>query len=315
MREKLLKSLKENDFVSGEILAQKLKVSRTAIWKQIKKLREIGYKIESVKNKGYLLVSTPDKPIPEEITPFLKSDIVGREIHYFEKVNSTNNIARDFVKKESLDGTIIISDIQTQGRGRKGRKWISQKGGLWFSMILYPNIQPEKGMLLTMAISISIVESLKIVAGLNSEIKWPNDVLSNKRKICGVLTEFDAEPDRINYAIVGVGINVNNEIDESLRNTATSLKKETRKIVSKIELIRSIINNFDKYYKCVRDNKHDKIRDKWLSYSNIIGKKVLVKQNKNTIKGIVKCVDKNGFLILDDNKKEIRILSGDIYYD
>jgi len=314
MREKLLKSLKENDFVSGEILAQKLKVSRTAIWKQIKKLREIGYKIESVKNKGYLLVSTPDKPIPEEITPFLKSDIVGREIHYFEKVNSTNNIARDFVKKESLDGTIIISDIQTQGRGRKGRKWISQKGGLWFSMILYPNIQPEKGMLLTMAISISIVESLKIVAGLNSEIKWPNDVLSNKRKICGVLTEFDAEPDRINYAIVGVGINVNNEIDESLRNTATSLKKETRKIVSKIELIRSIINNFDKYYKCVRDNKHDKIRDKWLSYSNIIGKKVLVKQNKNTIKGIVKCVDKNGFLILDDNKKETRILSGDIYY-
>jgi len=315
MREKLLRLLKESDFISGEVLAKKLQVSRTAIWKQIKKLKEIGYKIESVKNKGYHLVSNPDIPIPEEITPFLKSDIVGREIYYFEKVDSTNNIARDFIKKEPHDGTIIVSDIQTQGRGRKDRQWISPKGGLWFSIILYPNIQPEKGMLLTMAISISIVEALKIVAGLDSEIKWPNDLLLNKRKVCGVLTEFDAETDKINYAIVGVGINVNNEIDESLKNTATSLKKEKREIISKVELMRYIITYFDKYYRWVRDNKHDKIRDKWLSYSNIIGKKVIVKQNKNTIEGIVKYVDKNGFLIIDDNKKETRILSGDITYN
>jgi len=314
MRQKLLRLLNNGDFISGEILAKKLNVSRTAVWKQINNLGKIGYKFESVKNKGYRLVSKPDKPIPEEITPYLDTRIIGREFHYFEKVGSTNTKAKELIKKDAAEGTVVVSDIQTHGRGRKNRTWISKEGGLWFSIVLYPDIQPEFGMVLTMASSVAVVESLETVAGIDTVIKWPNDVLINKKKVCGILTEFDAEIDKINYAIIGIGINVNNDIDDSLKNSATSIKKEIGRGVSKINLLRSIINNFDKYYLYIKDGKYDKIQSEWLPHSNIIGKKIIVKQNTKTTKGIVKNIDKNGSLILNTDRGKIRILSGDVQY-
>lgn len=314
MREKLLKLLKENDFISGEKLAEELNVSRTAIWKQIKNLKKIGYTIKSVENKGYKLVSNPDIPIPEEITPYLDTKIIGRKIYHYWEVTSTSDIGREKIKKDAIDGTIIVSDIQSKGRGRKDRTWISNRGGLWFSIIFYPRLLPEQGMILTMACSIAVAKAFKKIVdvNLNPEIKWPNDILINKKKVCGILTEFDAETDRINYAIVGIGINVNNNIDRTLKQTATSLKNILGKPVSKVDLLKYIIKFLDRYYLDIKACNYKKIRHKWLFYSKIIGRKIVVKRDTGTVKGIVKNIDKNGFLILDNGKEKMRILSGDI---
>ena len=227
---------------------------------------------------------------------------------------STNTYLKKNIEKNFLEGTIIVSDIQTKGRGRKKRFWSSKKGGLWFSIILYPDISPDKGVFITMSASISIYKAIKELTGIESTIKWPNDILIDEKKVCGILTEFDAETDRINYAILGIGINANNEIDNNLKEIATSIKRQYNKKISRVYLIRFIIKFFDRYYLEVKNKKYDKIRDEWLSHSKIIGKKIKVAQNKDVIKGIVKNVDKNGFLILNTEDGEKRILSGDIEY-
>jgi len=313
MRDKLLNLLK-NDFISGEKLAETLGVSRTAVWKQIKSLRKSGYEIESIKNKGYKLVSRPDNPIPEEVTSGLLTKIIGKEVHYFERISSTNLSAKKLANKNAKDGTIIISDLQTQGRGRKDRTWFSPTGGLWFSVILYPNIQPHKSMMLTMAASLSVADGIKKTTGIVPRIKWPNDLLINGKKVCGVLTEIDAEVDKINFAVIGIGINVNNILSKDLEKNATTIKKEQGSNVSRVSLLKSILKNFDGYYTKIQSGKYDEIRDKWLSYSHIIGKTVCVNDGTKKIKGVVENIDEDGTLILDVCGKICRVLSGDLEY-
>jgi len=313
MRDKLL-SLLKSDFISGERLAKTLGISRTAVWKQIISLKKSGYKIESIKNKGYRLISRPDTPNPEEITAVLSTEIVGKEVHYFEKISSTNYFARQLANKNAKDGTIIVSDVQTQGRGRKNRNWFSPPGGLWFSIILYPNIQPHKSMMLTMAASLSVVEGIKKTTGIIPRIKWPNDLLINKKKVCGILTEIDAEIDKINFAIVGVGINVNNILSKDLEKNATTLIKEHGNNVSKVNLLRSILKSFDEYYIKIQEGRYDEIRENWLSYSHIIGKNVRINDGIKSIQGVVKNIDEDGSLILDADSKICRVLSGDLEY-
>jgi len=199
MKKSLLDFLVEGRFVSGEKLASNLGISRTAVWKKINILRNFGYNIQSVKNKGYLLVSRPDIPIPEEIRTDLDSKIIGRKIHYFKEINSTNLYAKKLVHEGAQEGTVVVADIQLSGRGRKDRTWSSPSGGLWFSIVLYPQLPPEKGMIVTMTASVAVAQAIKEITGLNPNIKWPNDILLDNKKVCGVLTEIDAEIDRINY--------------------------------------------------------------------------------------------------------------------
>ena len=312
MKKEILEILDENQFVSGEKIAEKLGVSRTAVWKQMSSLKEMGYKISSVKNKGYKLLSRPDKPFDFEIKKDIDTSIIGRNIEYFNSLSSTNSYAKKNIKKNFLEGTIFVTDIQTKGRGRKKRSWSSNKGGLWFSVILYPDITPNQGVLITMAASISIYRAIKKLTGIKPTIKWPNDLLINNKKVCGILTEFDAETDKINYAIVGIGINVNNKIEGSLKDTATSIKDKVGKNISKIDLLKEIIKQFDEYYLLIKRGTHEIIRKEWLLYSNIIGKKISVTQNKNTFVGTVEDVDKNGFLMINTDKGTIRVLSGDV---
>jgi BirA family biotin operon repressor/biotin-[acetyl-CoA-carboxylase] ligase len=192
MRDKLLRLLSHDGFISGEQLAETLGVSRTAIWKQINSLRLLGYEIKSVKNKGYQLLSRPDIPIPAEVMDGLDTKVVGREIVYFKTVSSTNVYARKLVEDGVDEGTVVVADVQVNGRGRKKRTWSSPEGGLWFSIILSPNIPPQRGMMLTMTASTSVVQGIQEVTGLTSEIKWPNDVLLNDRKFCVVLMLLNA---------------------------------------------------------------------------------------------------------------------------
>jgi len=182
MKDKILFLLNDGDFVSGEKLAERLDVSRTAIWKQIKTLKSLGYEIESIKNKGYRLVSRPDIPFAEEITSGLNTKIIGKEVHYFKSLSSTNVFGKKLVEDGVPEGAIVVADVQTSGRGRKDRKWSSPMGGLWFSVVLYPHIPPHHGMLVTMMSSVSITQGIKELTGLSPVIKWPNDLLLNGKK-------------------------------------------------------------------------------------------------------------------------------------
>ncbi len=314
MKKEILEMLGKEHFVSGEKLAEKIGVSRTAVWKQIKSLKEIGYKIESVKNKGYRLVSRPDIPIPEEIKSDLKTNIVGKKIIYFKKIDSTNLYCKDLVKKNVEEGTVVVADIQERGKGRKDRVWSSPEGGIYFSFILYPCVPPQYAMAITMAASVSVVEAIEKITGLKPVIKWPNDILINGKKVCGILTELDAEMDKINYAIVGIGINVNSYLSSDLRDIASSLQKETDQYVSRVNLLKNIIIFFDKNYAYVKSFNYDKIRDLWFSYADIIGKKVRVAREKDIVLGIVSDVDESGCLILKTKKGFEKIVSGDISF-
>jgi len=314
MKTKLLKLLDESGFISGEKIADHLDISRTAVWKQINTLKKHGYKIESQKNKGYKLLSRPDIPTPEEIQNNLKTKIMGKKIHYFKEINSTNFFAKQLIGKKPPEGTIIISEIQTKGRGRKQRTWASPKGGLWFSTILYPKIPPERGMLITMTCSVAIAEAIKELTNLEPVIKWPNDLLLNGKKICGILTEFDAEIDKINYVIVGIGINVNNKISDDLKKVAISIKQAYGKQISLVNLIREIIQKIDEKYIDLKSEDFESIKKSWLNYSKIINRKISVHGEKDVLTGIVTDIDNSGCLILKTDEGFNKIISGDVTY-
>ena len=315
MREKILELLNKKDFVSGKNLAMQLNVSRTAIWKQIKILRTYGYDIESVKKRGYRLVSRPDIPRFEEMSAYLNTKIIGKKIIYFEHIDSTNIYAKKLAKEGISEGCVIVAGKQEKGRGRKNRIWSSPEGGLWFSIILYPKIPPQNAMIITMVASISIFETF--IKRINSKlvvIKWPNDILLRGKKICGILTEFDAEIDRISYIVIGIGINVNNEFKNELGDIATSLKIETGMKCSIVELLADILNNFDKNYNFIKVGELNYIRNTWLKYANIIGKNIKIKDEITSLHGKVINVDNDGSLLIKTKEGEKRIVCGDISY-
>ncbi|EMR73557.1 birA, biotin-(acetyl-CoA-carboxylase) ligase [Thermoplasmatales archaeon SCGC AB-539-N05] len=314
MRERLLSLLSDGVFVSGEMLAEYLGVSRTAVWRQINSLRGLGYGIDSVKNKGYRLVSRPDIPFPEEILSGLDTGVIGRRLYYFKTLSSTNLFARKLVDNGVEEGAVVVADVQTHGRGRLGRQWFSPDGGLWFSIILYLNIPPHKSMMLTMAASVSVVQGIKKVSGLDSRIKWPNDVLIRGRKICGILTEINAEVDRLNFAIVGIGLNVNNRVGEDLCGKATTLRRECGMKVSRVKILKSILECFDENYGKLVEGDYDFIRKNWMFFSDVINKKVRVMDENTSKRGVVRGIDDDGCLVLETDDGVFRIVSGDMEY-
>jgi BirA family biotin operon repressor/biotin-[acetyl-CoA-carboxylase] ligase len=260
------------------------------------------------------MIFRPDNSLLKEEISRLDNKIIGKDLYYFETINSTNLFAKKLVKNGAGEGVVVIADVQSSGRGRKNRKWSSPKGGLWFSIILYPNISPDKGMLVTMTSSIAVAQGIKEVTGLNPVIKWPNDLLINDKKVCGVLTEIYAEKDKIKYTIIGIGINVNNRLEKKFYKTATTLKQEIGNQVPRVELLKSILKNLDELYNEITLKNHKSIKDSWLSFSNIIGKKIQVKDDNILIIGKVINIDDSGCLILDTEQGITRIVYGDIKY-
>lgn len=260
------------------------------------------------------LTPKPDILRSEEITKNLKTRLIGKKVLFFKKITSTNLYAKQLVKDYIQEGTIVVADVQTHGLGRKNRFWHSPAGGLWFSVVLYPHIPTDKGMLITMASSVSVAQAFKEITGLNPEVKWPNDLLLNGKKVCGILTEIDADINKINYIIVGIGINVNNDIDEELKEIAISLKQEVGSKISRVKLLRSILQHLDSNYNKLIFGEFESIRDAWLSYSSIIGRKIQVEDEKNVTKGVVIDIDDGGYIILKTDSGMIRIISGDVKY-
>ncbi|MEA3559176.1 MAG: biotin--[acetyl-CoA-carboxylase] ligase [Candidatus Thermoplasmatota archaeon] len=314
MKVKVLSMLKGFEFVSGERIAEELGVSRTAVWKHIRSLSALGYEIESQKNKGYRLVSVPDIPLPEEILPELGTEIIGRDVIYQASTGSTNTLGKKMVRDRAPEGTVIAAGEQNEGRGRMDRKWSSPEGGLWFSVVLYPDLPPERAMLVTMLCSISISEAVKEVTGIETVIKWPNDLLVNGKKVCGILTEMEAEMDRITSCVVGIGLNVNNDLNDELCDIGTSLKKEKGERVPLVKLMRSILKRMDAHYDVLKKGEHDLIREMWKKLACISGRKVKVSTQKETIVGKIIDIDISGCLILSTDTERRRIVCGDVEY-
>lgn len=316
MREKIINLLLNSDleFISGEEISKQLGISRTAVWKHINVLKEQGYEIESVNKKGYRLKESPDDILSKEnILHDLNTIFIGKEIIHFESIDSTNNYAKN-IANEAQNGTVVISEEQLSGRGRLGKQWNSKKHqGIWMSIILKPNIIPMNAPFITLIAGASIVNALRGL-GIDATVKWPNDIILNGKKICGILTELSAEIERVNYIVLGIGINVKTmDFSEAILNVATSIKKEGYD-VSRVDIVRNILSEFEiNYNKYVNNNDKKTTLDICKKHSAIIGKEIYT--IKNNIKEKVKCIDinENGNLVVEDKGGNVKeIISGEV---
>lgn len=302
--QKILEMLKEkpDDFVSGEDLSGALNISRTMVWKHVNALRDCGYTIESVTGKGYLLKDIPDLLLPAEIEKGLKTKFVGRQIHHFDTIASTNLRARE-IAADSPNGTVVIAEEQFEGKGRTGGAWASPPGGIYLSIILKPEIPPDHIHRLTLVTGVAAVEVLNEM-GLDARIKWPNDILINEKKVCGILTEIDAEADVMNYVIIGIGINANTGLDLLPPITmlqATSLKEETGQVVDRIAITQRFLERFEQYYTTFLTDGFPSVITQWREYSSTIGRRVKIVTRFRTIVGEAVGVDHDGALIVELN--------------
>lgn len=318
MKNTILNLLKNTeDFISGQHISEKLNVSRTAVWKYINMLKEEGYLIESVSKKGYKLLKSPDILTENEIMPYLNTKYIGNKIIHFHTINSTNTKAKELASLGEENGTIILSEEQTLGKGRLGRQWCSPKGkGIWLSLILKPDLDPINASKITQIGAAALCKSF-IEIGIPSFIKWPNDIVINNRKVCGILTEMNGELNRINYIILGIGINVNIDMDdlpEELKDTASSLKIESGKTIDRRKLVALILNNFEPLYNELLNQGHINSSINICRKNSILLNKQIRIINKNSTK-IAKALDldNEGRLIvqLEDGTIDT-IISGEV---
>lgn len=305
---------KQSDgYVSGEELSRVFGISRTAIWKHIEKLRGQGYDIIASPHMGYRIVSAPDCLSETEVKWQLGTGVVGKSVHSYKEVVSTNDIAYNLAVKGEKDGTVVIAEYQTGGRGRLGRKWVSPRGkGAYFSVILRPDILPKEISLITLLSSLAVAKSVRALTGLPAFIKWPNDVLINRKKVCGILTELNAETDRVNFVIVGIGININTK-KELLPEGASSLFEEKHESISRLEVVRAVLKSLDKYYDIFQKGKVPEIIKEYKGLSSILDRSVQIHYNNQLIKGQAVDVDEEGALILRmDSGFCERVLAGDV---
>jgi len=314
MDDKILEMFRKNteQYLSGEEISNELDVTRAAIWKHIEKLRDMGYDIEAMPHLGYRLKGIPDKMLPSEIKHELGTKILGKNIYAYAKTDSTNTLAYNLAKEGALEGTVVVAEQQQKGKGRLGRKWVSPTGGIYMSCIIKPDIGPNEVQEFTLVAALSVVDAIKEVTGVESRIKWPNDIIINKKKVCGILTELKAETDRIDFVILGIGINANVS-DKALPETATSIRKELSRRISRIDIIKSLLRNLEKEYFIFKDKGFASLLERIKSLSETIGKHVRVSSHDSVYEGEAVDIDEEGALVIRlDSGIMQRILSGDV---
>lgn len=319
-KDQLLSYLKANkgDWISGEMISSELSVSRAAISKHIRSLREDGYRIESAPRKGYLLRQTSSLLLTHEISDGLDTKLFGqKDIVHFRETDSTNRQARELAAGGAAEGTVVIAETQTHGRGRKGRQWFSPAGtGIYASLIIRPKISPGQAPRITLMTAVAIAEALLALLPLNVRIKWPNDILVGGRKLAGILTEISTDMDVVDYIIVGLGMNVNTTFESSpaeVKTAATSILTETGNAFPRINLIRACLRCFEECYEKFKNDDFEPIMQRWKELSDIIGQKIRVGMIDRTLIGDVVDVDDDGVLILKDGQDQLhRIFSGDV---
>lgn len=306
MKGQILNILKtETDVVSGEILSASLGISRVSVWKHIKKLQEVGYNIEATP-KGYLFISAPDALYPWE---FGEKE---HNIHYFDEVDSTMDIARELARKQCPHFTVVIAGRQKKGRGRLKRSWLSSEGGLYFTIVVRPKIPPVLSSRVNFAASMILAQTLRNLFSINAMVKWPNDILVDGKKISGILSEMEAEIDRVSFISIGIGINVNND-PTTYEPMATSLKKILGKKVPRIEVLKAFLDHFKD---AVNDPDFNNVVSEWKKYTETLNRHVRIVTTHEVSEGLAVDVDDNGALMLKLEDGSVKkIIYGDCFHE
>lgn len=321
IRQQVLSRLREASpcFLSGEALAQQEGVTRAAVWKAISQLRKSGYRIAGTPRKGYRLLEPPDLLYPQEVNPLLRTTWLGRgPFHYFRETGSTNDQAKLLAWRGCPDGTIVVAEAQSAGRGRLGRTWLSPPGtGLYFSLVLRPRVTPAVAPRVTLLAGVALCRAIRHTAGVKAEIKWPNDILVGSKKLAGILTEMEAETEAIHHLILGIGVNVNMQACElAPALEATSLYLETGKRHSRPELMARILLELESLWEVFQKEGFSKIRDMWMELSATVGRLVGIERwDGGVIMGKAEEIDQEGALLVADGEGQLhRIAYGEVLH-
>ena len=321
-KNELLKRLFQADGqpVSGQDIADEFGLSRTAIWKYVKDLEIEGYEIGTVRKKGYYLIAVPDRVNEANVKKHLKATTFGKQIKYFETCESTQLIAHEEAQNGAPNGTVIISEEQTSGKGRMSRPWDSAaRKGIWMSVIARPALTPQKAPQMTLVAAVAVTRAIQEVTGLEPSIKWPNDILIKGKKVTGILTELQADPDRVKAVILGIGINVNQTEDDfpdELKTIATSLKIELGHSINRAELIAKTLQFLEQYTELYVSHGFSPIKLLWEGYSNTAGRRIRAVMFNETIEGTALGISDEGVLELRLDDGTIRgIFSADIEFE
>jgi len=319
--EEILRLLKDHspEFLSGEGISRRLKVTRAAIWKRVRHLRALGYEIEASTRTGYRLVRSPDLLTPSEVRPLLRTKWMGRSIHHFHAMDSTNSMAYQLALQGAEEGEIVVAESQKKGRGRLGRKWFSPPlSNLYLSVILRPEIPPQQASLMTLMAAVATAGAIHKFSALQPMIKWPNDILLKNRKVAGLLNEIHSETDRIHFVILGIGVNLNMDekmFSKEIRSLATSLKREMGQSVSRKAFLQILLEELEIWYETFLEDGAAPILKAWRDKAQIEGRPVKVISFGEVLSGTAIDVDNDGALILETKEGERkRVVAGDIEY-
>ena len=316
---KILSFLKahESEFLSGQDMSDILKISRVAVWKDIKKIRLLGYKIESKQNLGYRLIDSSELLLPWEITQNLNTKFLGKRVYYFDSIDSTQNFAMKIASNDKENGTVIISKKQTMGRGRMKRKWKSPTGGIWMSIIIHPKFDVSYTTLVPIATSLALCMAIEKILKIKPELKWPNDVTLKGKKVAGVLVDTSIISNEIENVVLGIGINFKikpHELASTIKKTpnfygvTTLVKKNERAL----PLVHQFLYELENVFQLINSRRIKKIKSEWTKRSSTIGRNVSIITSEGNVSGKAVKIDSDGALIISNGKKAERILVGDI---
>ena len=314
----LLKSHK-SEYLSGQDLSDVLKISRVAIWKHIKKIRSLGYKIESKQQSGYKLIGISDLLLPWEITDNLKTKFIGKRVYYFDSIDSTQNFALKIASKDNENGTVIISKKQTGGKGRMKRKWVSPVGGIWMSVIIHPDFDISNTTLVPIATSLALCKAIEKATKIKPELKWPNDITMKGKKVAGILVDTSIQSNKIESLVLGIGINFKikqEKLKKIIVNSpnyygATTLVKKNE---NALHLVQQFLYELEVIFQWINSGLTKKIIYEWTKRSSTIGKNISIINDKKIVTGKATKIDNDGALIISKNKQATRILIGDVTY-
>lgn len=299
--------------LSGEALSEALSVTRAAIWKAVQALKEDGYGIEAVPNRGYRLLSAPDMLYEDEILDGLQTDTLGRKIYHYKEIGSTNAQAKLEAERGAPDGSVFLAECQTAGRGRLGRGWASPAGeGIWMSLLLRPDAAPQAILPITLVTGLAVARALR-QEGVDALIKWPNDIVAGGKKLCGILTEMSAEAEGIRHVVVGIGINVNTmQFPEELQVTATSLRLQSGREHSRKALVQRILLECEAAFSTLLNHGFEPMREEYRALSATLDHAVQATGRTGTVQGIARDVTASGDLIIETDDGTVTVTSGEV---
>ena len=308
------------EYLSGQDLSDVLKISRVAVWKHIKKIKELGYDIESKQKLGYRIKSITDSLLPWEVTSDLDTKIIGKSVYFFESTNSTQDQAKKIATKNAKDGIIITTNMQTAGRGRNGRQWISPKGGIWFSVILRPKFDVSAVTLFPMAASLALSRAIRNTLGIKTELKWPNDITIKGKKVAGMLVDASLESNKIEELILGVGINFDIDV-KSVKEQLADMPNfygvaslAGNKKCKPVILVQTFLKELENVYFQMNHKKTNDIIKEWTKLSSTIRRNVKVDTGDMIIRGQATQIDHDGALVISYRNKTVRVMAGDVVH-